>query len=368
MKFPYFLRPDQLAALSKLRNDDHLIYISATGSGKSTVFQKYLFDHPGTRALFISPLNALSRQQSERFESLGISTFYREAPREESGVWIMSPETIQGRMWDEIRNWKPQFLIVDEAHCVWEWGKEFRPHYRKILDLIELPSLQKSIWCSATFPPAFRAELKSRFLRIKNCKIEEVGTFQFSSKIHLTVEKIPPEKKLIWIGNRLALHRGESGVIFCNTRASAEKLQRCLVLWGVRSFYYHAGLSPEEKLAREQQLKLDAASQTPVVIIATSAFGMGMDYAFFKFCILFEPSYTLLALVQAVGRIGRGAESARAYVLWNEGDAQTEVYHWCKTSDHRIKYLESYFNGESHERTHHHSYGAPSIDRSRTIR
>lgn len=360
MKFPYFLRSDQLEALHQLREQDHLIYVAATGSGKSVVFQKYICDHPHTRAVLISPLNALSRQQAERFLNLGIKVFNQDFPKnDESGVWVMSPEKIQGQALEQLRYWKPDFLIVDEAHCVWEWGKRFRPAYRRIFELVKMPSITKSLWCSATLPVVFQRELKKHLAELERFKVGQAGTFGLPSQLELRVEKISPEIRLIWLRNMLGLYADQSGMVFCNTRAAAVSLQNYLHHWGIHSFFYHAGLSIEEKLNLEKQLKLQKESSQPVVVVATSAFGMGMDYSFFQFCVLFEPPFTLLSLVQAIGRIGRASphfsgKKAKAHVLWHPVDFtrnrawidQREVHEWCRTLENPVQRLEKYFNDE----------------------
>lgn len=353
MKFPYLLRPDQLEALHALHTNDHLIYIAPTGTGKSILFQKYVFDQPKCRAILISPLNALSRQLADKFSALGIKVFHNGFPQsDENGVWIMSPEKLKGRMLEQIRFWHPNFLIVDEAHCVWEWGKEFRPAYQKVLELAELESIEKSLWCSATLPPQSLGKLKSHLKKCKGDRIKVLGSFALSSRMMLRKEKISPEIRLFWLRNTLGLYADRSGMVFCNTRASAVKLQWYLQSWGINSFFYHAGLSIEEKLNLEQKLKAGMGGK-PIVVVATSAFGMGMDYPFFQFCILFEPPLSMLSLVQSIGRIGRQSNvstQARAHILWHPSDFrqswvdQSEVYEWCRSFENPTQGLENYFN------------------------
>ncbi len=360
MKFPFTLRPDQSTALQSLIDHDHLVFIAPTGSGKSILFQKYIFDRPGIRAVLISPLNALSRQQSERFKSMGIHAFFHEEPEpDQSGVWIMSPEKVQGRVFERLRSWKPEFMIVDEAHCVWEWGQRFRPAYRRILQLVEFPSIRKSLWCSATLPLTSQALLFHHLQALPRNRVKRLGRFSLPRHLQLQKSKISPEIRLEWLRNRLGIHADQSGMIFCNTRASAVSLQKHLHHWGVKSFFYHAGLSIEEKLNLEKQLTQHRTSMDPLVVVATSAFGMGMDYDFFRFCILFEPPFTVLSLVQAIGRVGRSSGSApapsRAMVLWHPDDFtknrdwvgidQTEIRQWCQLNENPAQSLENYFNG-----------------------
>jgi ATP-dependent DNA helicase RecQ len=382
MKFPFVLRPDQSHALDQLNSNDHLIFIAPTGSGKSILFQKYIFDRPGIRAVLISPLNALSRQLGERFKKLDIPVFFHEPPTsDQSGIWIMSPEKVQGRIFEQLRNWNPEFLIVDEAHCVWEWGQRFRPAYRRILQLVEFPSIRKSLWCSATLPPSSQRQLMDHLESLSRNRVKRLGRFSLPGHLKLHKAKIAPEIRLEWLRNTLGLYADQSGMIFCNTRASAVSLQKHLSFWGIESFFYHAGLSIEEKLNLEKRLSQQGGSESPLVVVATSAFGMGMDYDFFRFCILFEPPFTVLSLVQAIGRVGRISNGVvkpcRAMVLWHPDDFtrnrewidQTEVRQWCQSNENPSISLENYFNGlplsgsiGGDEYTGSHSFRSTVID------
>jgi ATP-dependent DNA helicase RecQ len=360
MEFPFILRREQSRALQILLQNDHLIYIAPTGAGKSVIFQKYIFDRPSIRAVLISPLNALSRQQGERFKKIGIKVFDHQIPEQgEAGVWIMAPEKVQGRIWERVQNWSPEFLIIDEAHCVWEWGRKFRPAYRRILQLSEISSIKKTFWCSATMPHSFVRQLKNHLEKLPRSKIAQLGKFSLPSGLRLKIDQISPEKRSIWLRNQLELYSHLSGMIFCNTRASAMSLQKYLTHWGIRSIYYHAGLALEEKMNLEKLLIQWSKDRSPIVVVATSAFGMGMDYHFFRFCILFEPPFTLLSLVQAIGRVGRSSSDEKqpsyAHVLWHPDDFQrnrawidqTEVRNWCLSGHDPTVNLENYFNGSS---------------------
>lgn len=365
----FILRDFQQQAIEKLFNHRHLILISPTGSGKSLVFQKFIeLNQENARVLFISPLNALARQQAKRFEEFGIQVWTSvgtSTDRTEStipdgpGVWVLNPEKLAKQAWRHLHQFRPDFLVVDEAHCIWEWGEAFRPEFKLILELVEKFKIRRSLWCTATLPPQAKAEI-TRYLPESHVWM---GEFKLPEQLTIHRVRTPLHHRFTALQNIVAFHSKESGIIFVSTRASAERLSGYLEFWKRKSVVYHAGMSSEERNAIEQKLEAHRNSTEPLVVIATSAFGMGMDYPFLKFCVLFDPAFNLLSLAQSLGRVGRSNSAATAYVLWHEDDFKKldwltqgkservreldRVQEWCKTKDNHREYLEKYFNGGS---------------------
>jgi ATP-dependent DNA helicase RecQ len=316
------LKPFQKEALDSLSRHEHTLLIAPTGSGKSLVFQRYLSRvRPESRAVFISPLNALARQQARRFEGFSIPVTVGcgaggKGPPSGRGVWILNPEKLEGSALSRLGEWGPDLLIVDEAHCVWEWGASFRPAFRRIPDLLVDRKIPKSFWCTATLPGAALLDLNSRI----RPRLHRIGVFGFPPALRLRLIRSPLFERMDLLQRLLAEHAGESGMVFVNTRSSAERVRKYLQFFGVGSVFYHAGMGVEERLALESLLASKKAGDPPLWVVATSAFGMGMDYSWFSVCILFEPSFSLLAMAQALGRVGRSGLPARAYVLWHPDD------------------------------------------------
>jgi len=354
------LKPFQEEALKALKTCDHTVLIAQTGSGKSLVFQKYLYDsRKSARSILVSPLNALARQLADGFERFGLTVHLGVGkngapPPDRSGVWIVSPEKIMGRAFEQALRWQPNCLMVDEAHCVWEWGESFRPEFAQVPHLVQRLEIQKSFWCSATLPrPALRC--------IENAlpgPVHKIGRFSVPVGLELERISVSAHHKLARLRALLDEEPLQSGMIFVSTRASAERLQFYLSEWGFQSLFYHAGMSNEERVIIEKRLVVHDPLQ-PIWVVATSAFGMGMNYAFLKRCILFEPTRTLLSLAQAIGRVGRSGALARAQVFWHENDflgmearitdqeqrgRLREVYRWCASSECPRSNLENYFN------------------------
>jgi superfamily II DNA helicase RecQ len=211
-----------------------------------------------------------------------------------------------------LRQWKPNFLVVDECHCLWEWGEGFRPAFRRIPDLIHSLNIPSTLWLTATLPVEAREELRRQL----PAPLHELGGFDLPPLLRLSLARVRwadrAEALAGWVRNQ----RG-AGIVFAPTRESAERLARLLRAARVSTITYHAGMSSEERRAAEGLVKSQAAQ----AIIATSAFGMGMNYPHLEWVALWQAPVSLLAFAQAIGRVGRGAAcGAQALALWDADD------------------------------------------------
>ena len=352
------LRPFQLQAYISLEKHAHTLLVAPTGSGKSLIFQKYLLEHPSLRTILVSPLNALARQHAQKLKALGLKVSLGvgnacEGPPSGPGVWIVNPEKLKAHENLGLKSWGANFLIVDEAHCIWEWGEGFRPEFKNVLTLVNDLKISKSFWCTATLPQEARQEMVQALPQAPY----ELGEFTLPANLTLNTERLSFANRISRL--KQFCDTNASGIVFVNTRLAAEKLSQYFKLWEIPALTYHAGMSQEERIHLERAIHFHEEAKKRIVVIATSAFGMGMDYPSLRFCILFEPSFNLLSLAQAVGRVGRSHFDAQATVFWHEDDLERQawmtqgserraqelkkVIEWCKTQGDQRAFLENYF-------------------------
>ena len=248
------LRPFQKKSLSLLEKPAHLVCVAPTGSGKSLIYEK-LSSKAGTRTLLVSPLIALARQQKQRLENAGVPVALAtggensKPPMGRSGVWIVSPESIQSSFRRNILNhWKPDFLVVDECHCLWDWGEKFRPAFSQLPALIAQNNISRSLWLSATIPPQARALLR---LNLPH-PYYEVGDFDLPTNLRLVVSKTSWSHRLSTLLRWIQSQKGP-GIVFAPTRESTHRLANILSTT-YQTAVYHAGMSREERLLIEKSI------------------------------------------------------------------------------------------------------------------
>lgn len=349
------LRPFQSNAINTLRFNQHLILTAPTGSGKSQVIYVSHIQH-FRRTLLISPLIALSRQHSHELRKIGISVFgkhYSNFPTPtgtQTGVWIISPESIPSQI-EKILDWGPDFIAVDEAHCIWEWGEDFRSEFKLVLDLPRKLPLAKTLWCSATLHQDARNQIQESLLM----PAIQQGSFEIPKNIEIHVEKLPIIERLQKIYETVLDNPHGTTLLFAPTRALAEHLGAWAKKNNISALVYHAGLSSEERTNMENKILL----QPPRMVIATSAFGMGVNFTFINIVILVQPTFSLLSMAQALGRAGRSGQDARAYVYWHPEDfyefswatkdsmekglALAQVEAWCRSESCKLALIENFF-------------------------
>ena len=351
------LRPFQKSALDILKQEKHLLCIAPTGSGKSLIYER-LTQELKLKTLLITPLVALARQQTQslsrsKIQNIFLSENHRNRPPQQSGVWIMSPESLHNPSHiRKITAWKPDFLVVDECHCLWDWGESFRPAFTEIPKLLNQFKIRRSLWLTATLPREAKAELRE-----KVPALIELGAFSIPKNLDLSVQNLPRSQRLSYLLHWISLQKAP-GAIFTSTRQSAERLGR-LVSEVTPALCYHAGMSREERVSVEERLRSDKGRS----VVSTSAFGMGMDYSHLRWVVLWEAPPSLLSLVQSMGRVTRVQDTpSRALVLWDIDDFRSadwmvdgssrkrdqlnEVLEYLQSSGCRKSALEAFFSQE----------------------
>jgi ATP-dependent DNA helicase RecQ len=360
MQYP--LREFQKATLRALENNgnetSHVLCIAPTGSGKSLIYERAA-SIDNRRTILITPLVALARQQSAKLNQLGIPTRLgiggesKLPPRESSGIWIMSPEMLHFPIRQSmLTQWKPNLLVVDECHCLWDWGEHFRPAFLQIPDLLSKYSIPRSLWLTATLP--FEAKLHLR--KSLPAPFTEIGGFDLPKGLELTLHRIEFRKRIDFLIQWIRKQKS-SGIVFVGTRDVSVRLSRLITASGKKAIAYHAGMSQEERRNAENLI----SKQMIEVVVATTAFGMGMDYPHLSYVVLWQIPHSILSLVQTIGRVGRSLSSKNdAIIFWDYDDFRliewtvknskrrrkelTDLLHFLESTECRRRWLIRYFD------------------------
>ena len=318
-------RPGQEQAVRCLLSGRDLLCLFPTGAGKSLCFQLPAVMQDGL-TLVVSPLIALMRDQVRSLTARGIpalcldSTQDAQMQREqlrrmtagEVKLVYVSPERLSSPAFRAVMQQRPpELTVVDEAHCVVQWGREFRPAYRDIAAFLEaLP--QRPVVCAMTATAdAAMCEEIVRVLELRRPKrivlplIRENLTYRVVTTISPFAETA-----------RLCRETQGKGIVFCRTRHQAETMAASLRGSGVQADFYHAGLDAGERLARQERFTAGGVR----VLTATTAFGMGVDIPDIRFVIHAALPEDMIDLMQLSGRAGRDGRPACVTVLLDPAD------------------------------------------------
>jgi ATP-dependent DNA helicase RecQ len=325
--FEHF-RTGQEPAIRALLEGHDVLAVLPTGAGKSAIYQIAAAMMTGPTVV-VSPLIALQRDQAQRLEtreaggaaivnSLIALPAQREAfdelARDALEFLFLAPEQLQrSEVLERLREARPSLFVVDEAHCISEWGHDFRPHYLRLAGVIRALGHPRVLALTATATARVREEIVER-LAMQSPRII-VGDL---------------DRPNIWLGVRECRNAAEKreklldavrtaekpGIVYVATRRHAVELAAALGDVGVRAACYHAGLSRRERETAQQEFMTGSTR----VVVATSAFGMGVDKPDVRFVYHFDVPGSREAYYQAFGRAGRDGESARALLLYRPED------------------------------------------------
>ena len=324
-------RPGQQGIVEALLAGRDVLGVMPTGAGKSVCYQIPAALSPGM-TLVISPLISLMRDQVDALNDLGLPAAFintTQTPDEQAMVFAqaaagqikllyVAPERLEtGRFRDFAARTPISLIAVDEAHCVSQWGQDFRSSYLGIGDFIAgLPQRPPVGAFTATATERVRRDIVG-LLGLRNPAVTVTGFDR--PNLYFDVVKLETKYKAAWVARYVADHPDESGIVYCATRKTTEALADTLNQMGHPAVAYHGGMSPD---ARETAQRDFITDKVPVVV-ATNAFGMGIDKSNVRYVIHHNLPESIEAYYQEAGRAGRDGEPSRCTLLWNESDIVT---------------------------------------------
>ena len=322
-------RDGQEILIDSILNGRDTLGIMPTGAGKSLCFQIPALMMDGI-TLVISPLISLMKDQVEALNQAGIhaaylnssltaSQYYRALAYAREGrypiIYVAPERLVTEEFLDFALNTKISMVAVDEAHCVSQWGQDFRPSYLKIVEFIDRLNVRPVV---SAFTATATKEVRDDISDILMLREPTVLTTGFDRpNLYFGVQA--PKDKYATMKNFLELHPGQSGVIYCLTRKNVEEVSDKLRADGFSVTRYHAGLSDAERKKNQEDFIYDRAA----IVVATNAFGMGIDKSNVRFVIHYNMPKNMESYYQEAGRAGRDGEPAECILLYGGQDVIT---------------------------------------------
>ena len=371
-------KADQERIITHLANGNNAFVLMPTGGGKSLCYQLPALVMEGT-AIVISPLIALMKNQVDAIRGFvagndGIAHFLNSSLSKAqiaevkndllSGatkLLYVAPESLtKAENVAMLKEIKISFYAVDEAHCISEWGHDFRPEYRRIRNIIEEIGVSPIIALTATATPKVQSDI------IKNLGMTDATVFKSSfNRPNLYYEirdKSDPKRDIIKF---IRQNPGKSGIIYCLSRKKVEELAELLNINGIKAAPYHAGLDAKTRAENQDRFLMEDVD----VIVATIAFGMGIDKPDVRFVIHYDIPKSIEGYYQETGRAGRDGKEGQCITFYSYKDIQklekfmqgkpiaeqeigkqllTETVAYAESNSCRRKLLLNYF-GETYE-------------------
>ena len=323
--YPAF-RGEQREIVGHLAAGGDALVLMPTGGGKSLCYQLPALLRPGT-ALVISPLIALMQDQVAALKQLGVraaflnSTLSNKQAQEteralrsgELDLLYVAPERLtMPRMLDLLAQSQISLFAIDEAHCVSQWGHDFRPEYLGLSVLHERFPEVPRIALTATADPQTRAEIVRR-LALDEARIF-ISSFDRPNIRYTIVDKEDPRAQLLrFIRDE---HPGEAGIVYCLSRRKVDETAGWLAAQGLRALPYHAGMQTNDRAAHQERFQREDG----IVMVATIAFGMGIDKPDVRFVAHLDLPKSIEGYYQETGRAGRDGLPADAWMAYGLGD------------------------------------------------
>ncbi|MFA7440059.1 MAG: DNA helicase RecQ [Sphingomonadaceae bacterium] len=315
----------QEAVIADVCSGRDVALVMPTGAGKSICYQVPSLVRPGC-GIIVSPLIALMAEQVQALKLLGVRAKALNSQTEnqwaviqkfragELDMLYVAPERANSESFHRLASEaKVALLAIDEAHCVSQWGHDFRPDYRRLRGLADILPQVPRIALTATADAMTRADICAQ-LGIAPDRLTIAGFDRPNIRYQVRLKRQPQMQLLSFVKSQT----GKAGIVYCQTRAETERTAEALNSAGVPALAYHAGLDPDVR-RRNQRL---FQSADDMVMVATIAFGMGIDKPDVRFVAHMGLPKSIEAYYQETGRAGRDGEPAIAHMLWGPDDIQ----------------------------------------------
>jgi ATP-dependent DNA helicase RecQ len=328
------LREGQEEAILNLLNGRDTLVVQPTGSGKSAIYQiaGLMLDGP---TIIVSPLIALQKDQidsiaeMEAAEAAAINSHRRAGELRETFQTLqderleyvfLAPEQLRKEeTLEQLKQTPPSLFVVDEAHCISEWGHDFRPDYLHLHTAVEALGRPPVLALTATAAPKVREEIVER-LGMRNAAVIVKGFNR--PNIFLRVETYPSEQAKQQALLDRVQQSAKPGIVYALTRAHAESIASALADIGVDVLFYHGGMAAKERTEVQQQFMEGKAD----VIVATNAFGLGIDKPDVRFVFHYDVPASLDSYYQEIGRAGRDGKAAEAVLFYRPEDLRVPKF------------------------------------------
>lgn len=336
-------RPGQKKVVESLLNRNDTVAIMPTGAGKSICFQIPALLFEGV-TLVISPLISLMKDQVDSLRQLGIAAVYINSSVSKAQLYkdlqdisagfykiiYIAPERLTSEyLPDSFKNLNISMVAVDEAHCLSQWGHDFRPSYRNILNFTNSLRIKPII---SAFTATATPEVKTDIINLLGLKQPNVFVTGFD-RPNLYFSVLRGEVKDKFVIDYVKKHQNEAGIIYVGTRKDVDALQVLLEIKGIKAGRYHAGMTDEERNQMQEDFLYDNLS----VMVATNAFGMGIDKPNVRYVIHYNMPKNMEAYYQEAGRAGRDGLSGNCILLYSPQDTQLQKFLISKSTESEIR-------------------------------
>ena len=318
-------RGNQERVIRNLLNGKNTFVIMPTGAGKSLCYQLPAMVRDGL-AIVISPLIALMKNQVDQMNAYGVNARFLNSTLSKGEITKLKKECMNGNVKllyvapeslnkdetiDFLKKVNVSFVAIDEAHCISEWGHDFRPEYRRIKSMIQNLGDMPIIALTATATPKVQIDIQ------KNLQMEDADVFMSSfNRKNLYYEVRPKKETKKQLIKFLKEHKGKSGIIYCLSRKKVEEIAELLNVNGFKAAPYHAGLDPDIRMKNQD----DFLNEETDIIVATIAFGMGIDKPDVRFVVHYDVPKSLEGYYQETGRSGRDGLEGICLMFYSHND------------------------------------------------